>query len=63
MAEQVLHGSIVLLFIDSSLQLINIMSWQRFKNATFKMNLRFSGTNSSTGDAERGGLANLPWAG
>ena len=41
MAEQVLYGNFVLLFIDSSLQLIYIMSWQRCKNATFNMNLRF----------------------
>ena len=41
MAEQVLYGNFVLQFIDSSLQLIYIMSWQRCKNATFNMNLRF----------------------
>ena len=41
MAEQVLYGNFVLQFIDSSLRLIYIMSWQRCKNATFNMNLRF----------------------
>ena len=54
----------ILLFTDSSLQMIYIMSWKRCKNTTFKINLRFFQTTTRLlGTQSPGGVANLSWAG